>query len=113
MSPAWLGSGRRRAVKTVTVLTTRRTTRAAAIHRETRRITLGLLTHLGYLHLRTGVELSIVPTYSYACADCGHQFDIYQSFSEEALTNCSERQARLRKVCTSVGVVFNGAGFSG
>src|SRR5699024_10964623 len=96
MSPAWLGSGRRRTVKTVTVLTTRRTTRAAAIHRETRRITLGLLTHLGYLQLRTGVELSIVPTYSYACADCGHKFYIYKSFSEDSLTTCPECQGRLR-----------------
>ncbi|HLR58610.1 MAG TPA: FmdB family zinc ribbon protein, partial [Beutenbergiaceae bacterium] len=27
-----------------------------------------------------------MPTYSYACADCGHKFDIYQSFSEDSLT---------------------------
>lgn len=58
-----------------------------------------------------GVELSFVPTYSYACADCGHAFDIYQSFSEDSLTTCPECSGNLRKVFNSVGVVFKGSGF--
>lgn len=52
-----------------------------------------------------------MPTYSYACTDCGHAFDVYQSFSDDALTTCPECQGGLRKVFNSVGVVFKGSGF--
>jgi len=52
-----------------------------------------------------------VPTYSYACTVCGHAFDIQQSFSEDSLTVCPECDGRLRKVFSSVGVVFKGSGF--
>ena len=31
-----------------------------------------------------------MPVYAYACKDCGHAFDIRQSFSEDALTVCPE-----------------------
>src|SRR5690625_1810127 len=85
-SPEWLGSGRRSIVKTVIVLATRTTTRTAATHRESRRATLCLLTRSGYRLFLSGVGLLFVPTYSYACADCGHRFDIYQSFDEDSLT---------------------------
>jgi putative FmdB family regulatory protein len=52
-----------------------------------------------------------VPTYSYACTVCGHAFDIQQSFSDDSLTVCPECDGRLRKVFSSVGVVFKGSGF--
>jgi len=52
-----------------------------------------------------------VPTYSYACTACGHAFDIHQSFSDASLTVCPECEGRLRKVFSSVGVVFKGSGF--
>lgn len=52
-----------------------------------------------------------MPTYSYACTECGHAFDIYQSFSDDALTTCPECGGTLRKVFNSVGVVFKGPGF--
>lgn len=52
-----------------------------------------------------------MPTYSYACTVCGHAFDIQQSFSEDSLTVCPECDGRLRKVFSSVGVVFKGSGF--
>lgn len=52
-----------------------------------------------------------MPTYSYACKNCGHQFDIVQAFSDNALTDCPECGGRLRKVFNSVGVVFKGSGF--
>lgn len=52
-----------------------------------------------------------VPTYSYACTVCGHRFDIQQSFSDDALTECPECSGRLRKVFSAVGVVFKGSGF--
>lgn len=53
-----------------------------------------------------------MPTYAYACTQCSHRFDIYQSFTEDALTTCPEcGQQSLRKVFSPVGVVFKGSGF--
>jgi putative FmdB family regulatory protein len=52
-----------------------------------------------------------VPTYAYACKDCGHAFDIQQSFSDDSLTVCPECSGTLRKKFNSVGVVFKGSGF--
>jgi putative FmdB family regulatory protein len=52
-----------------------------------------------------------VPTYQYSCTECGHFFEQFQSFSDDALTECPECQGRLRKVFNAVGVVFKGSGF--
>jgi putative FmdB family regulatory protein len=52
-----------------------------------------------------------VPTYQYACTECGHAFEQFQSFSDDALTECPQCQGRLRKVFNAVGVVFKGSGF--
>jgi putative FmdB family regulatory protein len=52
-----------------------------------------------------------VPTYQYACTACGHRFDAVQSFSDASLTDCPECAGRLRKVFSSVGIVFKGSGF--
>lgn len=52
-----------------------------------------------------------MPTYAYRCAECGHSFDIYQQFSDDALTVCPECGGTLRKVFGSLGVTFNGSGF--
>lgn len=52
-----------------------------------------------------------MPVYAYACKDCGHAFDIRQSFSEDALTVCPECAGGLRKKFNTVGVVFKGSGF--
>ncbi|MDN5599430.1 MAG: FmdB family zinc ribbon protein [Dermabacteraceae bacterium] len=53
-----------------------------------------------------------MPTYVYACKNCGHRFEQYQSFSEDSLQICPEcTQGALRKVFDSVGIVFKGSGF--
>jgi putative FmdB family regulatory protein len=52
-----------------------------------------------------------MPTYSYACKQCGHRFDVVQSFSDAALTECPECGGDLRKQYGSIGVTFNGSGF--
>jgi putative FmdB family regulatory protein len=52
-----------------------------------------------------------MPTYQYACTECGHAFEQFQSFSEDALTVCPECDGRLRKLFNAVGVVFKGSGF--
>jgi putative FmdB family regulatory protein len=52
-----------------------------------------------------------VPTYQYACKDCGHTLEQFQSFSDDALSVCPVCEGRLRKVFNAVGVVFKGSGF--
>ncbi len=52
-----------------------------------------------------------MPTYQYACTECGHAFEQFQSFTDDALTVCPECTGRLRKVFNAVGVVFKGSGF--
>jgi putative FmdB family regulatory protein len=52
-----------------------------------------------------------VPTYQYACTECGEQLERVQSFSDPALTECPACSGKLRKVFNSVGIVFKGSGF--
>ncbi len=52
-----------------------------------------------------------MPTYQYACTECGHSFEQFQSFSEDSLTVCPECSGKLRKLFNAVGVVFKGSGF--
>jgi putative FmdB family regulatory protein len=52
-----------------------------------------------------------VPTYQYACTACDHRLEAVQSFSDDALSVCPNCSGRLRKVFSSVGIVFKGSGF--
>jgi putative FmdB family regulatory protein len=52
-----------------------------------------------------------MPTYQYACSACGHAFEVFQSFSEDALTQCPQCKGAVKKVYSAVGVVFKGSGF--
>ncbi|HEX6246914.1 MAG TPA: FmdB family zinc ribbon protein [Nocardioidaceae bacterium] len=52
-----------------------------------------------------------MPTYQYACTECDHAFEQFQSFTEDSLTTCPQCEGRLRKVFNAVGVVFKGSGF--
>jgi putative FmdB family regulatory protein len=50
--------------------------------------------------------------YTYHCENCDHQFEKYQSFSENALTTCPNcQQETLFKVYKPALVVFKGKGF--
>lgn len=52
-----------------------------------------------------------MPTYSYRCTECGTAFDIQQTFTDDALTECPTCHGALRKLFNTVGVTFNGSGF--
>ena len=52
-----------------------------------------------------------MPTYQYQCSACDHAFEVFQSFSDEALTTCPECKGEVRKIYSAVGVVFKGSGF--
>ena len=52
-----------------------------------------------------------MPTYAYACKECGHRFEAVQSFADPTLTECPVCGGPLRKEYGSIGVTFNGSGF--
>jgi putative FmdB family regulatory protein len=58
-------------------------------------------------------DSKVMPTYQYACTDggCGATFERVQSFTEPAVSECPDCGRPVRKVYSSVGVVFKGSGF--
>lgn len=53
-----------------------------------------------------------MPIYTYHCDQCGHEFEKYQSFSEDALIICPEcGKETLLKVYKPALVLFKGSGF--
>lgn len=54
-----------------------------------------------------------MPTYEYVCTtpECGHRFELVQSFSDPSASECPVCGHRVRKVFGAVGVVFKGSGF--
>jgi putative FmdB family regulatory protein len=52
-----------------------------------------------------------MPTYEYACTECGDRLEVVQRFSDAPLTTCPACQGKLRKLFSPVGVVFKGSGF--
>ena len=52
-----------------------------------------------------------MPTYEYACTECGDRTEVVQSISDPPLTTCTVCGGRLRKVFSPVGIVFKGSGF--
>jgi putative FmdB family regulatory protein len=52
-----------------------------------------------------------VPTYQYACTECGEPLEVVQKFSDDALTECPACGGRLRKIFSPAAIVFRGSGF--
>ena len=52
-----------------------------------------------------------MPTYEYECTACGQHIEVFQRFSEDALTTCGVCGGVLRKVFHPAGIVFKGSGF--
>jgi putative FmdB family regulatory protein len=52
-----------------------------------------------------------VPTYQYACTECGEPLEVVQKFSDDPLTECPACSGRLRKVFSAAAIVFRGSGF--
>ena len=55
--------------------------------------------------------MSRVPTYEYACKQCGEHLEVVQKFTDEPLTTCPACEGPLRKVFGSIGISFKGSGF--
>jgi putative FmdB family regulatory protein len=52
-----------------------------------------------------------MPTYEYECTACGQHIEVFQRFTEDALTTCGVCGGALRKVFHPAGIVFKGSGF--
>ena len=53
-----------------------------------------------------------MPTYEYRCTKCGEDFEVFQSFSEDALKKHPGRcGGKVVKVLSPAGIVFSGSGF--
>ncbi len=54
-----------------------------------------------------------MPTYGYACENCGHEFDEFQSITAEPLKKCPAcKKMRLKRLIgTGSAIIFKGSGF--
>jgi putative FmdB family regulatory protein len=54
-----------------------------------------------------------MPTYDYQCDACEHQFELFQSITENAKRKCPEcgRQKLRRLIGGGAAIVFKGSGF--
>jgi putative FmdB family regulatory protein len=52
-----------------------------------------------------------MPTYEYACTECGDRTEVVQSIADPPPTTCTVCGGPLRKVFSPVGIVFKGSGF--
>ena len=51
-----------------------------------------------------------MPIYEYRCEN-GHQFEVMQRMSDDALSTCSECEAPVQRVFHPVAIHFKGSGF--
>jgi putative FmdB family regulatory protein len=52
-----------------------------------------------------------MPTYGYRCGSCGHEFEIRQGITAEALTTCPKCGGKLSKMLYPAGIIFKGSGY--
>lgn len=53
-----------------------------------------------------------MPTYEYRCGDCKHQFEVFQSITDDALESCPECEGKVeRLIGGGTGLIFRGSGF--
>lgn len=65
-----------------------------------------------------------MPTYDYRCSTCGTDFELFQSFAEDALKKCPTKRSgnspascaspgrgQVAKVFSAPGITFKGSGF--
>jgi len=52
-----------------------------------------------------------MPTYTYRCGACAHEFDQFQRITDAALTDCPLCGGSIKRVLHPVGIVFKGSGW--
>ena len=53
-----------------------------------------------------------MPTYDYKCKKCEHEFELFQSMTDEPIKKCPECNGEVeRLIGTGGGLIFKGSGF--
>src|SRR3954467_7738864 len=61
-----------------------------------------------------------MPTYEYACAKCGHEFELFQSIADQPIEVCPKELCAQKKwgkgkvkkkISAGAGLIFKGSGF--
>src|SRR5205085_12583824 len=64
--------------------------------------------------------LGVMPTYEYTCSKCGHQFDLFQSMTDQPVSTCPKElcarkpwgKGKVRRgIGGGAGLIFKGSGF--
>lgn len=52
-----------------------------------------------------------MPTYAYRGDECGHEFEVWQSFSDDPIAECTACGKPVHRVIHATGIVFKGTGW--
>ena len=53
-----------------------------------------------------------MPTYDYICTKCEHEFEVFQTMSEEPIKNCPVCKKKVRRLIGGgSGLIIKGSGF--
>ncbi|MFC1528468.1 FmdB family zinc ribbon protein [Candidatus Latescibacterota bacterium] len=53
-----------------------------------------------------------MPTYEYKCAECGHEFELFQNMTDEPVKTCPKCHGKVeRLIGGGAGLIFKGSGF--
>ena len=53
-----------------------------------------------------------MPTYDYACQDCGHEFEAFQSMKDDPLSDCPSCEGKVKRLFGGgASIIFKGSGF--
>jgi len=52
-----------------------------------------------------------MPIYEYECVDCGHRFELKQSFNDKPQASCPQCKKKAKRVFHPSPVIFKGSGF--
>lgn len=54
-----------------------------------------------------------MPTYSYRCNHCGHEFDRFQKMSDEPIKKCPKCKKKPKRLISGgSGIIFKGSGWT-
>jgi len=54
-----------------------------------------------------------MPTYEYRCGECGYEFELFQSMTEDPVKKCPQcgKDSVERLISAGAGLIFKGSGF--
>ena len=52
-----------------------------------------------------------MPIYDYECTQCGHRFEVKQSFHDKPQADCPQCKKKAKRVFHPTPIIFKGSGF--